>query len=548
MLEYLRTYNSRPWPKIEIPVIKKQHLWGLILYVAAMVGMGFWFWLSGDPRAYKFGLLGLGIPILFLLKSPYMTIAGLLAFEVVAAFLSVGNMNYVISIVAVFIGTIIAFESPIVIYMLLILAVWYDSTPLNISGTMVIGSSIRYEIIFGAALLVGWFFRFLSGHEVKRKRIFPEKWYAVGLLAITWLGFFFWCYEPIPTGWEEVKVSSVGLLLFLISPIVISDRKKLTLAIWSWIVSGVILATFSFVGTYLGLQPEETGLWGAAPGALGVHKNWSTTLMSFSFFIALAYLFTVKNFLKKIMFYFDLLFLLAAQLYEQSRATAVSSLTGVMLFWLLNPSVKRLRSNPLRTLARIFLVLSVLSLSVFLIYTIDLGFLGSYSEIFSDPMSVPTMVARYEIWEGCYQMITTENHLWRGLGPGAFWYLGQQYGIGTLRMTDEEFRAYHAHNLYLDIVIHQGIIGLLLFLGLTISILIKLWRGFLHFESMHDRYLCVGILACVIAFLLHGMVDYRMFMIRPYWMFLGLAVAVINLAATPLGADPGKSLTRLNEK
>ncbi len=548
MLEYLRTYSSRPWPKLEIPVIKKSHLWGLILYVAAMVGLGLWFWLSGDPRAYKFGLLGLAIPALFLLKSPYMTIAGLLAFEVVAAFLFVGNMNYVISVVAVFIGTIIAFESPIVIYLLLILAVWYDSTPLNISGTMVIGSSIRYEIILGAALMVGWFFRYLSGHEVKTKKIFPEKWYAVGLLAITWMGFLFWCYEPIPTGWEEVKVSTVGLLLFLISPIVISDRKKLRLAIWSWIGAGVILAIFSFLGPYFGLQPEETEAWGAAPGALGIHKNWSTTLMTFSFFITLAYLLTVKNLLKKMMFYIDLLFLLAAQLYEQSRATAVSSVAGVMLFWLVNPYIKRLRSNPLRSLARASLVVAMLSLSIFFIYTVDLSFLGSYSDIFSDPMSIPTMVARYEIWEGCYQMITTENHLWRGLGPGAFWYLGQHYGIGTLRLTDEEFRAYHAHNLYLDIVIHQGIIGLFLFLGLTISILVKLWRGFLHFEDIHDRYLCVGILTAVVAFLIHGMVDYRMFMIRPYWMFLGLAVAVINLAVHPQSADTDKSLIRINEK
>jgi O-antigen ligase len=548
MLEYLRTYSGRPWPKIEVPVIKKPHLWGLILYVAAMVGLGFWFWLSGDPRAYKFGLLGLAIPVLFLLKSPYMTIAGLLAFEVVAAFLSVGNMNYVISIVAVFIGTIIAFESPIVIYLLLILAVWYDSTPLNISGTMIIGSSIRYEILLGSALFVGWLFRYLSGQEVQSKKIFPEKWYAIGLLAITWMGFLFWCYEPFPTGWEEVKVSSVGLLLFMISPIVINDRKKLTLAIWSWIGAGVILAMFSFIGPYFGLQPEETESWGAAPGALGIHKNWSTTLMSFSFFITMAYLFTVKNFFKKIMFYFDLLFLLAAQLYEQSRATAISSVAGAMMFWLVNPYIKRSRSNPLRSLVRVFLVIAVLALTTFAIFTVDLSFLGSYSEVFSDPFSIPTMVARYEIWEGCYQMITAENHLWRGLGPGAFWYLGQYYGIGTLRLTDEEFRAYHAHNLYLDIVIHQGIIGLLLFLGLTISLLVRLWRGFLHFENIEDRYLCIGIFTCILAFLLHGMVDYRMFMIRPYWMFLGLAVALINLAVKPQSREANRSLVNLNEK
>ena len=124
MREFLRSYTAKPWPKLEIPAMGRTQVIILILYTAALIGGGWYIYLL-HPRAVNFYFLGAAIPLLFILKSPYFTIVSLLAFEVVMAFLFIGNNNFVIVTIAAFVIGIISFEIPFVIYLFLILMVWF---------------------------------------------------------------------------------------------------------------------------------------------------------------------------------------------------------------------------------------------------------------------------------------------------------------------------------------------------------------------------------------------------------------------------------------
>src|SRR5512143_747684 len=131
-MEFLREQNSKPWPKLEVPSLERRHLIGLFVFMALLIAAGWYIYLSAWTKVIYFALLGLAIPVFFLLKSRFVTLIGLLSFEVIVAFLFMGNSSYATAAVAALAGAIIAFESPVAMYMLLIIGVWFDKSLFSI--------------------------------------------------------------------------------------------------------------------------------------------------------------------------------------------------------------------------------------------------------------------------------------------------------------------------------------------------------------------------------------------------------------------------------
>ena len=133
---------------------------------------------------------------------------------------------------------------------------------------------------------------------------------------------------------------------------------------------------------------------------------------------------------------------------------------------------------------------------------------------------------RVKIWEGCLEMI--RDHWAHGIGVGkeAFLKIYPIYARSAIS-------APHAHNLYMQITIETGIVGLVLFVAF-IFILIQNAFSFYHLCGRYSKEckrlkLYSGAALCgVISILIQGMTDYVWFNYRVFlmfWMLAGLAVA-----------------------
>ncbi len=83
---------------------------------------------------------------------------------------------------------------------------------------------------------------------------------------------------------------------------------------------------------------------------------------------------------------------------------------------------------------------------------------------------ISTMERVYR-WVAAKQMI--EDRPWLGFGPGSFYFHYKKYTLGSFKtyVSDNPEKS-GIHNYYLMILVEQGVIGILIFLGLIISIIL----------------------------------------------------------------------------
>jgi O-antigen ligase len=437
-------------------------------------------------------------------------------------------MQYPILGVVILIGAIIAFESPMLMYALLVFAHFAGLT------TYGLATPLQAEVGIGGALFMGWFFKERLTPKPEAVVIkFPEA--KIALLYLLWvtMGYAIWCYDRQQYGWLQFKYVIAGIVFFIIAPYIISNAKKLDIALLAWIGMGIFasLATFLFPGLSEPAEDVARGSWGEASSTFQSHKNWISSLIALSFFIILARIYWTRHFIIKAFLFLSLLLVLATIFYQQSRGTMVGVVGAAVIFWLLDTFFSSKRKNPLRLVARIFLLASIVAFILVTVFIMGLAELyGMYYELLENPMEVSTMETREQIWAMSADMIQGENHLIRGLGPGAFWALGPEYGITTFVSHDpEDIMRIHPHSLYLDVYLHLGIPGLICFMWLGIAVMVKLWKGFRTFRSKKYSYLCLGIFASLLSFYIHGIIEFRYDNIGAYWAFLGFAFAAYHV-------------------
>ena len=525
MRDFIQNYRSKPWPKLEVPPIKRPQLTVLIAFVCLLIGGGWYIWFSGQIRAEKFLYLGFAIPVLFFLKNRYLMIVGLLSFQVIVAFLFVGNSTYAAFAILGFIGAIIAFESPIIMYMLLIAAIWLSNSGLTVIKPTVIQLSI------GAALFTGWAVReILRTKRITTQIIFPEKWPAIFLLVWGGVGFIVWCVEPIPYGWVQFKSLILGIVFFLVSPLVVRDRKQMLLAMMAWIGVGLIGAVATFFA-------NPTAIGGSTAGDAAVFirlKNVTATILCLAFFISIAMYYLQDKRIIRFALVLLQAFIITAIIYLQSRAAVIGLAIGLTTFWIVDTFVNLKNRRSINVLVRIFVLCSMIFVFLLGIYFMGLvEIIGAYAEIFESPATATTMQFREAAWEVAFDMIGGEQHPIRGLGFGAFVLLAPEYGfpVGDLQ---ENIDIYHTHSLYVDILLHYGIIGLILFLWMILQNLVYIWRNFKRSEDVKFRYIHLALFCSLIGYYVHGILDFTLYGIVEFWLMLGLSVAVRNVERSEL--------------
>jgi hypothetical protein len=137
----------------------------------------------------------------------------------------------------------------------------------------------------------------------------------------------------------------------------------------------------------------------------------------------------------------------------------------------------------------------------------------------SDTSSPP----RAELWRAGVEMGL--SHPLLGIGPDNFRHVYGQY-LGQTAFDDR----ITANNWYIELFATTGIVGLMSWLLIPIALIAVARRQWPRLMQ-HDRILVVGLGAALLAFFLHGMVDYFMEFTPTYglfWLIAGLLVGLLT--------------------
>lgn len=147
------------------------------------------------------------------------------------------------------------------------------------------------------------------------------------------------------------------------------------------------------------------------------------------------------------------------------------------------------------------LALSLIGLALLMLVSLSPQLAGSLgqrtAQLLSDWVGV-SLESRLLIGRGSLELVKTHPLL--GVGPGNFVYTWPQYRPPKIETVPEEIlhkRVNYAHNDYLQVASETGLLGLIAFVGLWVSVLGK------GSSSLADSGIRVGL----IALLLHGLTD-----------------------------------------
>ena len=121
------------------------------------------------------------------------------------------------------------------------------------------------------------------------------------------------------------------------------------------------------------------------------------------------------------------------------------------------------------------------------------------------------------------------------------WLLG--HGIGSFRYYFPDYNTFKVngkivnwnfpHNVFFQIIFENGFIGLVMFLGATVLLMIGIWRGYHRLKHQSDRYLLVTLFILFWMNFLHAALTlsfYHKYFIYPLSMIIGILLILLEKA------------------
>jgi O-antigen ligase len=142
---------------------------------------------------------------------------------------------------------------------------------------------------------------------------------------------------------------------------------------------------------------------------------------------------------------------------------------------------------------------------------------------------------RLKLWQSAWNMLL--DHPWFGVGPDNFLYAYRTRYV--LPAAWQELNLSHPHNIVLDLGTRLGAIGLLAGLWALAGAIHRAWQ--LLREGAADTWpLALGLLAGLLATLVHGLIDNSLFLIDLMALF-ALVVGVMRRIGESANQRPGES-------
>ncbi|HSD83678.1 MAG TPA: O-antigen ligase family protein, partial [Anaerolineae bacterium] len=139
-----------------------------------------------------------------------------------------------------------------------------------------------------------------------------------------------------------------------------------------------------------------------------------------------------------------------------------------------------------------------------------------------------TSFFRLALWKSTLEMI--RDHPWFGVGPDNFLYAYR--GHYMLPEAWQESSLSHPHNVVLDFAARLGLMGLGVFIWLQIAFWVTAFRVMRQAKRAlaRDQWaLIIGLMASMIDFLTHGLVDASYFVVDLAFVFM-LTLALVQQA------------------
>jgi O-antigen ligase len=141
-----------------------------------------------------------------------------------------------------------------------------------------------------------------------------------------------------------------------------------------------------------------------------------------------------------------------------------------------------------------------------------------------------TMSGRVDLWSYLLQEVVPER-LWWGHGFGAIWTL-ESFRVGAAQRVHWRWPAAIADNGFLDVLLHLGIVGLLVFLGVLIVAIVRSFRYGLAGRTLTDFFPLLLMFYAVV-----GNLAFSLFMETEIFVWL---LIVVVLFETTRPQDPAE--------
>jgi O-antigen ligase len=144
-----------------------------------------------------------------------------------------------------------------------------------------------------------------------------------------------------------------------------------------------------------------------------------------------------------------------------------------------------------------------------------------------------TTFFRLQLWQSSWSMI--RDHPLLGVGLDNFLYHYRTHYV--LPTAWEEFNLSHPHNLVFDFWLRLGLPGLLVIFVLLGTLFRRGWQLYRQLSNSNDGVLILGLLAGMVNFVAHGLVDNAFFLVDLAFVFM-LILAILQFyiqAALPKG-------------
>lgn len=310
---------------------------------------------------------------------------------------------------------------------------------------------------------------------------------------------------------------AASLACFLVGNLIRTPRDidcTLKVAIYTGLLVAII-GVWQFVG--LGIVRVYSII------GLGQYNTFAGYLVSI-IPISLAGYFCKKGKKEKTLYFVSSIFLIICLFMTQSRGGVLA------LFGVLSIIVLRIYKKNIMRILQTFIIAFSIGLTILVVSSAIFPLFVNIIElrIKSFGLHDTAMWSRVQLFYSAINMIKTHPILGIGLGN----YLLAYHKYGTLIMPPFIFGS--AHNIFLQVLAEQGIIGFVLFYGIIFLTIHNLWIILNKSPGENYDWWCLGLIGSICGVLIHGFVD-SIFHQRPFsllfWSLIGLSYAVHKMAS-----------------
>jgi len=316
--------------------------------------------------------------------------------------------------------------------------------------------------------------------------------------------------------------SSLVYITFMLAYFMIANmirtEKNIKRFIWAFIISSFIAV---LVGIYQNFFAAAETIWhdqtmfsdiGIRVVSTFENPNVFAEFIILSLPIFLSVLLRIKRFSGKIIVLFMLAAYFAALIFTWSRGAWIGIIISLFVFFLFYSK----KTIVYYSFALLF--------SPLLLYVVPASIIQRITSIGN--LADTSSSYRLNIWRGVIRMLDNFSITGIGIGEGAFKEVYPAYSLSGIETAP------HSHNLFLQINVEVGIIGVLLFCFILFLFAQKCFSYLRYVSLKNTKTYALGAFCSILAIAVQGLTDYSWYNYRIFllfWIVCGLLSAITKI-------------------